>query len=49
MDRLINFNILSNPANWVIIFLVLYLVALIANVLFKAASQGAPLPLPMGL
>lgn len=49
MDRVINFNILSNPANWVIIFLVLYLVALIVSVLFKAASQGAPLPLPQGL
>ena len=49
MDRVINFNILSNPANWIIIFLVLYLVALFASVMFRAAQGASPLPFPKGL
>lgn len=49
MDRLINFGLLSNPANWIIVFLVLYLVALIAHVLTNAAQNGAPIQLPAGL
>lgn len=49
MDRVINFNILANPANWLIVFFVLYLVALIAHVLTNAATNGAPIQLPQGL
>jgi hypothetical protein len=49
MDRVINFNILANPANWLIVFFVLYLVALIAQVLAEAATNGAPISLPSGL
>lgn len=47
MDRIVNFNILSNPANWVIIFLVLYLAALVAKIVASAAGS-APIPLPTG-
>jgi len=43
MDRVINWDLLSNPFNWVIIFAVLYLSALIATVLARAAQQGTPL------
>jgi hypothetical protein len=50
MDRIINFNILANPANWVIIFFVLYLAALIAHVMFKAAFEGgSAIQLPEGM
>lgn len=48
MDRVVNFQILSNPLNWIIIFLVLYLVALIAKLLV-GASTNAPIQLPVGL
>ena len=48
MDRIINFNILANPLNWVIIFLILYLTALIAKVIY-GASTNAPIQLPKGL
>lgn len=46
--RLINWNILGNPANWVIIFLVLYLTALIAKVLVDASQGATPIQLPEG-
>jgi len=46
---MINWDILSNPANWLIVFFILYLVALIAHVLYQAATQGSPLTLPAGL
>lgn len=49
MDRVINWNILGNPANWLIVFMILYLVALIAHVLTNAAQNGAPIQLPEGL
>jgi hypothetical protein len=49
MDRIINFNLLSNPANWIIIFLVLYLAALIAHVLFSASQGASALQLPEGM
>lgn len=49
MDRVLNFNILGNPANWLIVFGVLYLVALIAHVIVNAAQNGAPIQLPKGL
>lgn len=47
--RLINWNILGNPANWIIIFAVLYLVALVAKVLADAAQGQSVLQLPEGL
>jgi len=50
MDRVINFELISNPANWLIVFGVLYLVALIAHTLYEAAVNGnSPLQLPPGL
>lgn len=50
MDRVINWNIISNPANWIIVFFVLYLVALIAHVLYQAAIHGnSAISLPPGL
>lgn len=49
MPRLINWNIISNPANWVIIFAVLYLVALIAKVLVGASQGQTAISLPPGL
>ena len=48
MDRLINWNIISNPANWIIIFLVLYFLALLAKVVYDA-SASSPIALPQGL
>ena len=49
MEKIINFNLLSNPANWVIIFFVLYLCALIAQVLFNASQGKTVLSLPQGM
>lgn len=50
MNNIINWNILSSPANWLIIFLVLYLLGLLAHVLYEAAANGnTPLTLPQGL
>jgi hypothetical protein len=47
---LINWNLISNPANWLIIFFVLYLLALLAYVLYQAAVKGNPvIQLPPGL
>lgn len=46
---LINWNILSDPRNWIIIFLVLYVVALVVKVLFDAAQGNTVLQLPQGL
>lgn len=40
MDRIVNLDLLSNPANWVIVFLILYVAALSVKVLFQAASDG---------
>jgi hypothetical protein len=48
MERVVNWEILSNPYNWVIVFFVLYLVALIARVL-DSASSNAPIKLPPGI
>ncbi len=41
--RIVNWQLLANPVNWVIILLVLYLAALIAHLL---ASSAAPFSLP---
>jgi hypothetical protein len=50
MENIINFNILRNPANWVIIFFVLYLAALVAHVMFEAAfNGGSAIQLPEGM
>lgn len=49
MPRLINWNIIGNPANWVIIFFVLYLVALVAKVLVDASQGNTAISLPPGL
>jgi hypothetical protein len=47
MDNFINFKLLANPVNWVIIFLVLYLTALLANIVYTSAVTGnSPIPLP---
>lgn len=45
MDHVINWELISNPKNWVIVFLTLYLVALIAHMISSAASN-APISLP---
>lgn len=49
MPHLINWNILSHPANWIIIFLILYLTALIAKVLVDASNGDTAISLPPGL
>ena len=49
MPTLINWNIVSNPANWLIIFLVLYLVALIAQLIYSASQGNSLISLPPGL
>lgn len=49
MDRVINWPLIGNPANWIIVFGILYLVALIAHVIVNAAQNGAPIQLPQGL
>lgn len=45
MDRFLNFTILSNPMNWVIIILILYLTALLAKIVYNAAGS-APIQIP---
>jgi len=45
MEHILNFAILNNPMNWVIIFFVLYLVALIAHLLVTSTAS-APIQLP---
>lgn len=49
MERIINPAIIGNPMNWVIIFFVLYLCALIAQVLYNASQGKTILSLPQGL
>lgn len=50
MDRVINWAILANPANWLIVFFVLYLAALLAHILYQAAVNGnTAISLPEGL
>lgn len=47
MNSIVNFSLLSHPANWIIIFLTLYLVALLAKLLYGAITSGvSPIPLP---
>lgn len=48
MDRVVNWDLISDPKNWLIVFLTLYLVALIAHVLYMSAGQ-APIQLPAGI
>lgn len=49
MPHLINWNILAHPANWIIIFLILYLTALIAKILLQASAGETAISLPPGL
>jgi hypothetical protein len=49
MDRVINWAIIGNPANWLIVFFVLYLVSLIAKVLYEATQGQTAISLPQGL
>jgi hypothetical protein len=46
MDRVINWELIQNPMNWVIIFLVLYFVALLARIVYTAATAGGPISIP---
>ena len=48
MEHVVNWDLISDPRNWVIVFLTLYLVALVAHMLYSAAG-GAPISLPQGL
>ena len=45
MDHVINWQIISNPFNWIIIFGVLYLTALVAHLIVSSANS-APIALP---
>lgn len=47
MEHVVNWELISDPRNWVIVFIVLYLVALIAHVLYMSAGS-APIQLPTG-
>jgi hypothetical protein len=38
MNNFVNFDVLSNPLNWVIVFLILYFLALLTQ--FVAKSLG---------
>jgi hypothetical protein len=49
MDRVLNFALIANPANWIIVLLILYVVGLVAKVLFQAAQGQSILQLPQGL
>lgn len=50
MDEIINFRLLAHPANWIIIFLIAYLSAMLANIVYTAAKTGkVPFPLPSDL
>lgn len=49
MDRVINWTIIGNPANWIIVFFVLYLVSLIAHVLYQASQGQTAIQLPQGM
>lgn len=47
MSKIINLELLSHPANWVIIFLTLYFVALLAKTVSDAVYHGvSPVPTP---
>jgi hypothetical protein len=48
MEHVVNWELISNPYNWLIVFAVLYLVALIAKLVYSASSN-APIQLPQGL
>ena len=48
MDRIVNWELISDPRNWVIVFIILYLVVLIAHTLYMAAGS-APIALPAGI
>lgn len=43
MDKILNFGLLSRPENWVIIWLILYLSALLAHFVFQSAAGADPL------
>jgi hypothetical protein len=46
MDRVVNWELIKNPMNWVIIFLTLYFVALVGRIVFTAAEGGGPISFP---
>ena len=48
MDHVINWRLIIHPVNWLIIFLVLYFVALLARIIYTAAMTGqSPIPFPI--
>lgn len=47
MDHFLNYELLRHPANWLIIFLILYLVCVLARAAMSAAETGQlPFSLP---
>jgi hypothetical protein len=46
MDKVINWELIKNPYNWVIVFLILYFVALLARIVMTAAEGGGPISFP---
>lgn len=42
MDRFLNFNLLSNPFNWVIVFLMVVFAMMGAHLVVSAVKGGAP-------
>jgi hypothetical protein len=45
MERVINFELISNPLNWIIVLVILYFAALLAHMVAVSASD-APFDLP---
>jgi hypothetical protein len=45
MDKVINFELISNPFNWIIVLVILYFAALLAHMVSVAATD-APFDLP---
>lgn len=47
--KIVNTDLIIHPVNWVIIFLVLYLGALLAKMVYNADQNGvSPIPFPKG-
>lgn len=47
MDKIINWQLIFHPVNWLIIFLVLYFCALLAKLIYDSATTGqSPIPFP---
>ena len=49
MDNIINFDLISDWLNWIIVFLVLYLWAVVAQVLYNASQGNTIISFPQGL